>query len=143
MDTKPEDPMQVIAARRAARASKAKEDAKGRDLADLEALDELEEKLGIHAVRSVQTGAAPPLPGLVVVGMPKQEFKYWQDVVANPKAKFSEKNEAVRVLTDAAILYPDSETYQKIVDKHPGVPTSVHVETIKLAGLAVEEQGKE
>lgn len=130
--------------RREARVAKEKEATAQRDLDDLEALDALEETHGIANIRRIDLPTAAPLPGFAVIRAPDPaEYKAWQAVVMKGAAKSSEKAVAAEDLATDVLLYPDIDTYKKLVEKHAGVPTLLASEAVKFAGGAAHDSGKE
>lgn len=140
MDSKLEE----IQKRRAAREAEARAAREVRDLADLEALDALEETHGPDKIRKVETPAAPPLPGIVVIRAPEPaEYKAWQAVTMRGAAKQSEKTAAMEDIAREVLLYPDGDVYAKLVERHAGLPTMIALEAIRFAGGAADDRGKE
>lgn len=130
--------------RRAERAAKTKQALKDRDLADLEALDALEERLGSDNLRKVKIPTPANLPGIVIIRRPdRREYKSWQSVVGKTSVPQVERQQTTKNLGRECVLYPeDAAVWDKIIEVCPGAEDLVAQEAIIFAGGA-QDSGKE
>lgn len=111
---------------------------------DNEALLAVYQTHGVDGVMTVDTPAAPPLPTKVVIIAPDRKlYDYWVKTMRRPGSTVTEKVEADYDLASKIVVYPDKEVWKQLIDKHSGVISSVVNAAGKLAGLAVNESGKE
>ena len=134
----------AIEAKRAARKA-ASEAPRLEQLArDLEALDDAEVEHGDGRVARINLDFFEPgLPTFVLARMPKQvEFKRFQDMSSAKKGGDGAATRAGNLLADGCRIYPDADTYKRVLERSPGVHANVAVECIKLAQGHAEEEGK-
>lgn len=108
---------------------------------DLEKLNELEEQLGDGRVVELRLPAhVPGLPTIVVVKTPSAlAFKRFRD---QARAKASRPGEALDLLADTCVAFPDAETYKRVCEAFPGTHDCVGQAAVKLAEAQSGDEGK-
>jgi hypothetical protein len=127
-------------ARKSARkveADKAKAEQRAKDLEHLEAL-EIEH--GDACVSAISLGIHKPgLPTMIVVKRPSgPEHNRFRDMVHKEK-----RAQALSLLADVTVAYPDAATYKQLKEEFPGIHDSVAIRALKLAQAGIEEEGKD
>jgi len=137
--------LEEIEARRAERKAALDDQRKAQLAEDLEALDALEVEHGDANVARVNVPYTPGLPTFVVVRAPKAaEFKRYKERIksrrdgtpGDPVFAADELGECTRV-------YPDKETFSKMLEARPGLTTPMGVASSNMGTGRADESGKE
>lgn len=130
------------AARRAALAA-AHEEQRG---IDLDAIDALEDELGVSNVTVLATNYAPGLPALTLVRAPLgAELKRYQDSVRpSKKGELGNTSEAAEKLGRTCLAYPpkDSPLYAELIEKRPGMQAGWGLAALRLSEAQAEDEAK-
>lgn len=139
--------LEEIKKKRAARSEAADKARNDQELADLTAIDKLEEERGesLHTMSSNRY--TPGAPVKIAFRAPTSaEYKRYKDLVnravtkSDPKARV----DAQEQLASSVLEYPakDSELLKATLEAFPGLLISLAIEAAKVAELRAEEEGK-
>lgn len=136
---------QRLKARDERKAAQAKKRKAQRDQ-DLVALDDLEIEHGDGFVKPVELDEdmyLDGLPTMVIVRVPSRpEGKRYRDQVKSSKADIKKILEAQEMLGASCRVYPDKETYERMLDKVEVLASRVNAVAVKLAQGGEAEEGK-
>ena len=138
---------EIEAARAERKAALAEEQAK-QELLDLEALDAAEIQYGDSSVCHVDVAFTPGLPTMAIARTPKPiEIKRYQDMGAKAKRDGGVNVEAAiaaaKALTAVVLVYPDKETFARMVEARPQLDCDVGLAALKLAKGKAADEGKD
>lgn len=101
---------------------------------DLEQVDKLEEqhgddRVGVLTMPSFREG----LPTVVVVGTPEPlVYKRFRQQITMASDNLQKRADAMHLLGESCLLYPDKETYAKMREAWPAIHDGVAVEAVRL-----------
>lgn len=127
-------------ARREALAAQAEE----QKVADLEAVNELEERYGDNAVTIIHVPPTPGHPTLVAARAPnKAEVKRYRDRCApKPNGKPGDAAAAAEELAAVCLAYPSKEIFAEMLEARPGLQLQLGVAAANLATGREADEGK-
>lgn len=132
-----------IETRRAERKARLAEQRSAQYARDLEALDAAEEKHGDGMVlRYALPAYMPELPTFLVLRFPTPaEIKRLQSKAARDDQQA--RLDAGEELAAACLVYPDRETYARVIAKFPAVPAPLSLALLQAAQGKRVEEGKD
>lgn len=137
----PADQKKDIEKRRAERAERERVARETRDLADLQAIDVLEEKLGVSNLRRYDIDTPLHLPGALVIRRPTpEEYRHWVQV--QRRGTKNEGSEATNRLGLDCLVYPEQDAWEKVIEVLPGLPDTIGAYAVRFSG-GIEEQKKD
>lgn len=127
-------------ARREALAAQAEE----QKVADLEAVNELEERYGDNAVTIIHVPPTPGQPTLVAARAPnKAEVRRYRDRCATkPNGKPGDSTAAAEELAAVCLAYPSKEIFAEMLEARPGLQLQLGVAAANLATGREADEGK-
>jgi hypothetical protein len=136
--------LEEIEARRAARKAGLQEPRDEQRAADLEAVDALEIEHGDSNVATLEVPFTPGLPTLLAARCPKPiELKRYRDTVKTKKdGTPGDPIGAAIMVGGVCRVYPDAETFAKVLEARPGVDVQLGLAALKLASAKAEDEGK-
>lgn len=139
-ETKP-SPLDEIRAKIAARKAAHQQAREEQELVDLIALDEAQEQHGVDGVATLSIPFTEGLPAMCAARTPTlNEIKRYR---TRAKEKNADMTKAAEELASTCLVYPDRETFAKMVAERPAIHAQLGVEAIKLATGKSEAEGKE
>jgi len=130
--------------RRALRAAEAVKARDEQEEKDLEAIDKIEQELGI-VLKTMKVGSHKPgLPALIAYKAPAPEYykRFSQQVRAAGDNKQA-RGAATDMLGAVCLAYPADESVQKALkEAFPGVVTSIGIAVMTMLEAQKEEEGK-
>lgn len=141
----PRSPLEIAEERRAARKAEARKASEEQRAKDLDAITDLEIEHGDSNVGVVHVGHVPGLPTLAAVRCPsKAELKRFR-VRCTPKNEKDNPDSAAAAEELAATcrVFPDAETYERLLAARPGLAVQLGSKAVALATGSAEAAGKE
>lgn len=130
-----------VRARIAARKEEHQKAREEQELADLIGLDEAQEQHGVDGVITLSVPFTQGLPAMCAARTPTlNEIKRYR---TRAKEKNADMVKAAEELASTCLVYPDRETFAKMVAERPAIHAQLGVEAIKLATGRSEAEGKE
>lgn len=139
----------AIRAKRAARADAASAASDAQALIDETAIDEIEERLGYGNVAALTVAHVPGLPTRLAVRAPKSgELKRYRDRLRPQKDRRNREIEpdafgAAEELAEVCLVYPDKETYERLLVARPAAAMQLGVIASRLGSGKEEDAGKD
>lgn len=137
--------LERVEARRAERKAARKAERDAQRALDLEAIDALEVEHGDQNVRVLDVDCSAGLPTCVAARVAKPaELKRYRDTLRNRRDGESPDHvKAGEQLGSVARIYPDAETFAKVLAERPGVLLQLGVAAVELAVARESESGKD
>jgi hypothetical protein len=137
-----------IEAARAARKAELETQREAQELVDLEALDAAELQLGDSSVCHVDVPFTPGLPTKAIARCPKPvEIKRFQDMAAKTKRDGNVSTAgavaALGALVAVVRVYPDAETFARMVEARPMLDLDLGNAALGLAKGSAADEGKD
>lgn len=140
------DKLEEIEKKRAAR-RKTIDDARAEQyVADMTALDELEEKHGADRVKSLKVKAyTPGLPTMVIIKSSAGEGYHtrFQDMIRKAKGNKDLENAASQMFAKSSVVYPEKDVLQAMAEAYPNMWVDISNAAIKLVQLEEEDEKKD
>jgi len=131
-------------ARRAARKAAAQAARDAQRAIDLAAINDLEIEHGDSNVATLEIPHTDGLPTMLAVKCPPPAYvkRYRDECRARKDGTPGDAIAAAEKLADAMLIYPDAETYARVLEARAGVRVQLGVLAIGLAAGRAESEGK-
>lgn len=136
--------LEEVKARREARKAELRAKRDAQLAADLEAVDALEVEHGDSNIATLEIEYVPGLPVMVAVRCPKtHELKRYRDTVKTKRdGSLGDPIDAAIKVAAVCLVYPDKETFGRVIEARPGVDVQLGLAALKLASAKAEDEGK-
>lgn len=138
--------LQAIERKRAERKAKLAQQREAQRVIDMTAVDQLEEQHGDHMIRVLDVDCGPGLPTLVVAKAATPTYlKRYRDRLRPKKRNGEDAPDfagAGEELGAVSRLYPDQETFDRMLAVRPGVLLQIGTAALELAVAEENEAGK-
>jgi len=137
--------LEAIEAKREARKAELAKKYNEQRAIDLEAIDELEIEHGDSNIRVVDVPFTPGLPTCFAGKCPSPDLVKRYRTRVSPKKDGSTDASpmaAAQEVGAACRVYPDAETWAKLLAARPGIDVQLGLEVLRLAAGRAQEEGK-
>ncbi len=112
-------------------------------LADLLAIDRLEQEHGDSNVAVLESPFTAGLPVMLAVRVPNRaELKRYRDMLKPDKQGRSDAVAAAILIGKACLIYPAPDVFDAVLEARPGVDVQLGVAAVNLAAARASEEGK-
>lgn len=132
-----------IEARRAARKAALARERDEQLATDLEAIDALEQEHGDTNVAVIRLPYTPGLPAAVAAKCPPKAVvkRYRARIKPDKQGRPGDAVAAAQEVVGVCLIYPDKDTFEKLVEARPGIDTQLGTAALNLAAAEEEELG--